>query len=78
MNKCEPIASCVITTIPELCIEDLDPPLPTTNVFTVGFGSRQLCYLPLYNAMSPTTKKTDTYTLFTITMLLVKMHKQSI
>ncbi len=56
MDKFEPIISCVITTIPELCTKDLDLPLPATNVFTIGFKSWQLCCLPLYNALSPTTK----------------------
>ncbi len=64
MNKCEPITSCVIATIPELCIEDLDFPLPATNAFTVGLRSWQLCCLPLYNAMSPTTKKQLTHTYY--------------
>ncbi len=57
MNKCEPIISCVIATIHELCSEDLDLPLPATNVFTIGLGSWQLCCFPLYNALSPKTKK---------------------
>jgi hypothetical protein len=78
MNKCEPITSCVIATIPELCTEDLDLPLPATYVFIIGLGFWQLCRLPLYNALSPTTKKTNTYILFTITMHPMKMHKQSI
>ncbi len=78
MNKCEPIISCAIVTILELCTEDLDLPLLATNVFIIGLGSWQLCCLPLYNALSPTTTKIDTYILFTITMFHVRMHKQSI
>jgi hypothetical protein len=72
MNKCEPITSCVTAIIPKLCTEDLDLPLPTTNVFTIGLESWH------YTMDNLQQKTTDTYILFTITVFPMKMHKQSI